>query len=66
MEIEPLSPLGFASPQEVHKRIEAMKLAYSDLRRYNSDPRTYDAPVTGLLSKGYAKRRGTDRSGARE
>ncbi len=34
-----------------------MKLAYSDLHRYNADPRTYDAPVTGLLSKAYAKRR---------
>ncbi len=57
MEIEPSSPFGFASPQELHKRIEAMKLAYSDLHRYNADPRTYDAPVTGLLSKEYAKRR---------
>jgi gamma-glutamyltranspeptidase/glutathione hydrolase len=57
METEPPSPLGFASPQELHKRIESMKLAYSDLHRYDADPRTYDAPVTGLLSKEYAKRR---------
>jgi gamma-glutamyltranspeptidase/glutathione hydrolase len=57
METEPPSPFGFASPQELHKRIEAMKLAYSDLHRYNADPRTYDAPVTGLLSKEYAKQR---------
>ena len=29
----------------MHKRIEAMKLAYSDVHRYNADPRTYDVPV---------------------
>ena len=34
-----------------------MKLAYSDLRRYNADPRTYDVPVKALLSKEYAKKR---------
>jgi gamma-glutamyltranspeptidase/glutathione hydrolase len=42
---------------EIHKRIEAMKLAYSDVHRYVADPRTYDAPVTQLLSSEYAKKR---------
>ena len=47
----------------MHKRIEAMKLAYADVRRYNADPRTYDAPVEPLLSKDYAKQaRRADRS----
>ena len=41
----------------MHERIEAMKLAYSDLRRYDADPRTYDVPVAQLLSKEYARKR---------
>ena len=57
MEVQPASPFGAFGPQEMHKRIEAMKLAYSDVHRYNADPRTYDAPVARLLSKGYAKQR---------
>jgi gamma-glutamyltranspeptidase/glutathione hydrolase len=57
MEAAPATPLGAFSAAEMHKRIEAMKLAYSDLRRYNADPRTYDVPVAALLSKDYAKKR---------
>ena len=57
METQPASPFGAFGPQEMHKRIEAMKLAYSDVHRYNADPRTYDAPVARLLSKEYAKHR---------
>jgi gamma-glutamyltranspeptidase/glutathione hydrolase len=57
MEVSPASPLGPFSPDEMHKRIEAMKLAYADVRRYNGDPRTYDAPVRRLLSKEYARNR---------
>ena len=57
METQPPSPFGAFGPQEMHKRIEAMKLAYSDIHRYNADPRTYDAPVSRLLSKEYAKQR---------
>ncbi len=43
--------------EELHKRIEAMKLAYADLARYNADPRFAKIPVGGLLSKEYAKQR---------
>jgi gamma-glutamyltranspeptidase/glutathione hydrolase len=57
MEVTPASSLGPFSPAEMHKRIEAMKLAYADVRRYNADPRTYNAPVEALLSKDYAKKR---------
>lgn len=57
METTPPSSEGPNSPAEIHKRVEAMKLAYSDLRRYDADPRTYDVPVAGLLSKEYAKKR---------
>ena len=48
------SPLDAA---EMHKRIEAMKLAYSDLIRYDADPRFSDVPVHILLSKEYARKR---------
>ena len=42
---------------ELHKKIEAMKLAYTDLYRYNADPRFAHVPVKGLLSPEYAKER---------
>jgi gamma-glutamyltranspeptidase/glutathione hydrolase len=57
METVPASPAGALGADETHKRIEAMKLAYSDAARYNADPRTYDVPVAQLLSKDYAKKR---------
>jgi gamma-glutamyltranspeptidase/glutathione hydrolase len=57
METSPAAPFGPFSPVEVHKRIEAMKLAYADLRRYDADPRAYDVPVRQILSKEYATKR---------
>ena len=57
METSPASPDGPLSVTELHKRIEAMKLAYADLARYNADPRFAKVPVKGLLSKEYAKER---------
>lgn len=42
---------------ELHKKIEAMKLAYADLYRYNADPRFAKVPVQGLLSKEYGTQR---------
>ena len=48
---------GPLSTEEIHKRIEAMKLAYADLAKYNADPRFAKVPVAGLLSKEYAKQR---------
>jgi gamma-glutamyltranspeptidase/glutathione hydrolase len=44
---------------ELHKKIEAMKLAYADLYRYNADPRFAKVPVQGLLSEAYAAQRAT-------
>jgi len=57
--MEQFSPAkgGPLSPEELHKRIEAMKLAYTDLAHYNADPRFAKVPVAGLLSKDYAKER---------
>ena len=42
---------------ELHKKIEAMKLAYADLYRYNADPKFAKVPVEGLLSKSYGAQR---------
>jgi len=42
---------------ELHKRIEAMKLAYADAYRYNADPRTTRVPVATLISKPHARER---------
>ena len=57
METSPADPKGPFTAAELHKRIEAMKLAYSDLHRYNADPRSHDVPVAALLSKDYARKR---------
>jgi gamma-glutamyltranspeptidase / glutathione hydrolase len=57
MEQFPPAPEGPLSAPEIHTRIEAMKLAYSDVHRYDADPHTYDVPVAQLLSKDYAKKR---------
>lgn len=50
-------PAGPQGTVELHKKIEAMKLAYTDLYRYNADPRFAKVPVEGLLSKKYAAER---------
>ncbi|MBV8893765.1 MAG: gamma-glutamyltransferase, partial [Acidobacteria bacterium] len=57
METTPPSSAGPLSVAELHKKIEAMKLAYADLYRYNADPRFAKVPVKGLLSKEYAELR---------
>jgi gamma-glutamyltranspeptidase/glutathione hydrolase len=45
------------SPEELHRRIESMKLAFADVYRYNADPRHCPIPVPQLLSKSYARER---------
>ena len=57
IETTPASPDGPLSVSELHKKIEAMKLAYADLHRYDADPRFAKVPVKGLLSKEYARER---------
>ena len=41
----------------MHFKIESMRIAYTDMRRYVSDPRFVKIPVAELLSKEYALRR---------
>jgi gamma-glutamyltranspeptidase / glutathione hydrolase len=49
-----LKELGPRSATFWHVLVEAKKLAYSDLERYNGDPRFVDVPLDRLLSKEYA------------
>jgi gamma-glutamyltranspeptidase/glutathione hydrolase len=48
---------GPHSAAELHTRIEAMKLAYADVKAYDGDPRFGEKPVKKLLSKQYAAQR---------
>ena len=48
---------GPLSAGELHTRIEAMKLAYADVKAYDGDPHFAKIPVDQLLSKAYAARR---------
>ncbi len=57
MECSAPSADGPLCAPELHKKIEAMKLAYADLERYNADLRYEAVPVPGLLSKDYAGQR---------
>ncbi len=49
----PTSPFGST---EFHRKIEAMKLAYADLK-YVADPRVIKVPTEGMISKAYAAQR---------
>ena len=57
MEQKTPDPTGPYSPGELHTRIEAMKLAYADVKAYDGDPRFSKIPVEQLLSKEYAAKR---------
>lgn len=49
-----LAELGPRSEMFWHLLIEAKKLAYDELHRYNGDPRFVDVPMDRLLSTGFA------------
>lgn len=57
MERFPLATFGRLSPEAWHIKMESQKLAYSDLRRYNADPRFAKVPFHGIISKAYAEDR---------
>ena len=48
---------GPLSAAELHMRIEAMKLAYADIKAYDGDPRFGTIPVAELISKSFAAKR---------
>ncbi len=60
MENFPLPQWGPGSEDALHVKIEAQKLAYADLYRYNADPRFASVPVRGLISKPYAAGRAAE------
>jgi gamma-glutamyltranspeptidase / glutathione hydrolase len=57
MENFPLAEMGHDSAQALHTMIEAKKLAYADMIRYDADPRFARVPVAGLNSKAFAAAR---------
>ncbi|MBI3414040.1 MAG: gamma-glutamyltransferase [Verrucomicrobia bacterium] len=57
MENFPLNEYGPASADALHTMIESKKFAYADLLRYVADPNFSRVPVSGMLSKTYARER---------
>jgi gamma-glutamyltranspeptidase / glutathione hydrolase len=51
---ETLASLGPTNPQYWHILVEAKKLAYADLFRYNADPDFVSVPLVQLLSSAHA------------
>jgi gamma-glutamyltranspeptidase/glutathione hydrolase len=57
MENFPLTTMGQNSVKALHVMIEAKKLAYADMQRYDADPRFTSVPVSAMKSKAFAKTR---------
>lgn len=57
MERYPLAKAGHNSVDALHYMIEAKKLAYADMQRYDADPRFAKIPVAAMRSKAYAAER---------
>jgi gamma-glutamyltranspeptidase/glutathione hydrolase len=57
METFPLAAAGHNSVDALHLMIEAKKLAYADMQRYDADPRFAKIPVSAMRSKAYAAER---------
>ena len=57
MESFPLAEFGHNSTRALHTMIEAKKLAYADMIRYDADPKFARIPVDGLRSKDFARTR---------
>jgi gamma-glutamyltranspeptidase/glutathione hydrolase len=57
MENFPLTEAGHNSVRALHLMIEAKKLAYADIAKYDADPKFAKIPVDGMKSKAYAKER---------
>ena len=57
MEGFPLATSGHNSVRSLHTMIEAKKIAYADMIRYDADPKFAKIPVAGIISKEYAAAR---------
>jgi gamma-glutamyltranspeptidase/glutathione hydrolase len=57
METFPLATMGHNSVPALHHMIEAKKLAYADMQRYDGDPRFVKIPIEAMRSKAYASQR---------
>ena len=57
MEGFPLKDYGQNSARALHTMIEAKKLAYADMLRWDGDPQFSRIPVAGMLSKAFAAER---------
>ncbi|MCU0513907.1 MAG: gamma-glutamyltransferase [Anaerolineae bacterium] len=53
----PLAQYAPESPEKLHYLVEAMRLAFADVRHYVADPAAVPVPVRGLLDKTYAAQR---------
>ena len=51
-----LGAMGHNSAEYLHHVIEAKKLAYADIQRWNADPEFNDLPVDEMISTDYARR----------
>ncbi|MEI6739769.1 MAG: gamma-glutamyltransferase [Gemmatimonadaceae bacterium] len=65
MERFPLASMGHNSVAALHHMIEAKKLAYADMQRYDADPRFATVPVAAMRSKPYAATRAARISAAK-
>ena len=52
-----LGSLGHNSPEYLHLMIEAVKLAFTEAKRYVTDPDFVEIPLDNLLSKSYGEQR---------
>ena len=53
--LEDIAAMGHNTPDTLHLHLEAMKLGFQDRDRYVTDMEFVDVPVSGLLSKEYAR-----------
>ena len=51
-----LASMGHNSAEYLHYFIEAKKLAYADIQKWNSDPEFNDLPIEEMISAEYAKK----------
>ncbi len=57
MEQFPFAQFGHNSVESLHTMIEAKKIAYADMLKFDADPRFAKIPVKGLISKEFAAAR---------